>query len=66
MQEALPRVAKMLMKAQDEMRDKKQEIELSILCEETKWTSKIIDRKTCDQMAASALEEIENDDEQMS
>jgi len=36
-QEALPRVAKILLKAQDEMREKKMEIELSILSEKTGW-----------------------------
>ena len=35
--EALPKIAKMLLKSQDEMRDKKMEIELSVLSEETKW-----------------------------
>ena len=30
-QEALPKVAKLLLKAQDEMKEKKQELELSIL-----------------------------------
>ena len=32
--DALPRVAKMLLKAQEEMRDKKQELELSVLVEQ--------------------------------
>jgi len=35
--DALPQVAKMLLKAQDEMREKKMEIELSILGEGTNW-----------------------------
>lgn len=43
-EEALPRVAKMLLKAQEEMRDKKQELELSVLTEQSGWTNKIIDR----------------------
>ena len=51
------------MKAQDEMREKKMELELSVLAAETNWQNKIIDRKTCDVMAAQALEEIENDDD---
>lgn len=51
------------MKAQDEMREKKMELELSVLAAETNWQNNIIDRKTCDAMAAQALEEIENDDE---
>ena len=64
-QEALPRVAKMLLKAQEEMRDKKQELELSILTEQTGWTSKIIDRQTTDALCTDALREIENEDAEM-
>jgi hypothetical protein len=30
--EALPKVAKLLLKAQDEVREKKMELELSVLC----------------------------------
>ena len=43
-QEALPRIAKILLKAQDEMKDKKQELELSVLSEESNWSHKILDR----------------------
>ena len=48
MQQALPRVAKLLLKAQEEMKDKKQEVELSVMCEDTKWVHKIMDRVTVD------------------
>lgn len=64
--EAMPRVARMLLKAQDEMREKKMELELLVLSEETKWTSKILDRPTVDALCVRALEEIENEDEEMS
>jgi len=47
-QQALPKVAKILLKAQEEMKDKKQEIELSVMCEDTKWIHKIMDRATVD------------------
>lgn len=63
--DALPLIAKMLLKSQDEMRDKKMEIELSVLGEETKWQHKVLDRATCDRMCAEALEAIENEDEEM-
>ena len=63
--EALPRVAKMLLKAQDEMREKKMEIALSVLCEENKWTHRIIDRATADRMCTEAQEAIENEDDEM-
>ena len=52
MKQALPKIAKILMKAQDEMREKKMELELSVLAAETNWQNNIIDRKTCDAMAA--------------
>jgi 20S proteasome subunit alpha 7 len=53
-QEALPLVAKMLLKAQDEMREKKMEIELSVLCKDTNWSHKILDRATTDRMTVEA------------
>jgi hypothetical protein len=64
-QEALPRVAKILLKAQDEIKEKKMELELSILCEDTKWTNKILDRATTDRITQQAQEAIENEDEEM-
>lgn len=65
-EEALPKIAKILLKAQDEMKDKKQEIELSVIGESTKWTHKILDRKATDAITAVAIEEIENEDMEMS
>ena len=64
-QESLPKVAKMLLKAQEEMKEKKQELELSILTKETGWVNKILDRKTTDALCAASLEEIENEDAEM-
>merc|ERR1711885_111205 len=51
-QESLPLVSKMLLKAQDEMKEKKMELELSVLSEATKWQHKVLDRATCDQLCA--------------
>lgn len=62
----MPKVAKMLLKAQDEAREKKQELELLVLSAETNWTSRIVDRRQADAITAQALEEIENEDEEMS
>jgi 20S proteasome subunit alpha 7 len=64
-QEALPKVAKLLLKAQDEMKEKKQELELSILSEGNNWVNKILDRPTTDALCVAALAEIENEDENM-
>ena len=59
-QQALPKVAKLLLKAQDEMKEKKQELELSILQEVNgKWQHKILDRPATDKLCADALEEID-------
>lgn len=47
------------------MKDKKMEIELSVLCKDTNWSHKILDRATTDRMTAEALASIENEDEEM-
>jgi len=47
-QDALPHIVKILLKSQEEMKEKKQEIELSMISEETNFTHKIIDRAIVD------------------
>lgn len=64
-EEALPEVAKMLLKAQDEVREKKQELELSVLSEQNGWNHKILDRKTTDAITLAALQAIDNEDAEM-
>ena len=64
-EEALPKVAKLLLKSQDEMKEKKQELELSVLTEGNNWVNKILDRATTDALCVSALAEIENEDDNM-
>ena len=64
-QEALPKVAKLLLQSQDEMKEKKQELELSILTEASGWVSKILDRAQTDALCQAALAEIEADDDNM-
>lgn len=59
--EALPLIAKILLKAQEEMKDKKQEIELSILSDETGYKHKILDRAFVEALTSKAQEEIENE-----
>ncbi len=41
------------------------EIELSVLCQDTNWTHKIIDRATADQMTVEAQQAIDNEDDEM-
>jgi hypothetical protein len=53
------------LKAQDEIREKKMELEISVICADTKWTHKILDRATTDQMTKEAQDAIENEDDEM-
>ena len=65
-EEALPRVAKMLVKAQEEMRDKKQELELCVLSQvDGEWRSKVLDRQATDVLCEQAIEENRNEDAEM-
>ena len=65
--QALPKIAKLLLKSQDEMKEKKQELELSVLQEtDGKWQHKILDRPTTDKLCADALAEIDQEDQEMS
>ena len=64
-EQALPQVAKLLLKSQDEMKEKKQELELSVLTQGNNWVNKILDRQTTDALCATAQQEIENEDDQM-
>ena len=63
--EALPHIAKILLKSQEEMKEKKQELEISIISDETNFNHKILDRVFVDQLAAKAAEEIENEQMEM-
>jgi hypothetical protein len=43
------------------MKEKKQELEISIISSETKFQHKILDRQYVDQLTAQAQQEIENE-----
>lgn len=60
-QEAIPHIAKILLKSQEEMKEKKQELEISIISEDTKFLHKILDRATVDHLTVTAASEIENE-----
>lgn len=47
------------------MKDKKQEIEISIIGDNTGFKHRILDRKFLDDLTAKALEEIENEQMEM-
>ncbi len=61
--EAVPIIAKILLKSQEEMKEKKQELEISIISEETKFRHKVLDREFVDKLTIQTQKEIE--DEQM-
>lgn len=63
--EALPLITKILLKSQEEMKDKKQELELSIISDETNYQHKILDRAFVDDLTTKALEEIEQEQMEM-
>jgi 20S proteasome subunit alpha 7 len=63
--EAIPLITKILLKAQEEMKDKKQEIEISILSDTTGFKHKVLDRVFVDQLTVKAQEEIENEQMEM-
>jgi len=48
------------------MKEKKQELELSVLSEANGWVNKILDRATADALCVAATAEIEADEDQMS
>lgn len=64
-EEALPEIAKILLKAQEEMKEKKQELELSIICDDTQHKHKIIDRETIERLTQKAQEDIESEQMEM-
>merc|ERR1712137_973894 len=61
-EDALPIFVKILLKSQEEMKEKKQEIELSVLSEPTGFKHKMLSREECDGITAGALAEIEAED----
>jgi 20S proteasome subunit alpha 7 len=61
--QALPHIAKILLKAQEEMKEKKQELELSVLTESA--GHKILDRALVEALTTQAAQEIENEQMEM-
>ena len=47
------------------MKEKKQELELSVLSEGNNWQTRILERPATDALCQAALAEIENEDENM-
>ena len=65
-EQALPKIAKILLKCQEEMKDKKQELELSYISESSGNKHKIVDRETTERITAEAKREIQGEDVEMS
>ena len=64
-EEALPKVAQILLKAQQEMKDKKQELELSYISEKTAFKHRIMDRTLVDQVTEAAQRALKAEDVEM-
>ena len=64
-EEAMPKVATILLKCQEEMKDKKQELELSMISESTEFKHKILSREVVDRITATAVQSISNEDVEM-
>lgn len=64
-EQALPKFAKILLKAQEEMKDKKQELELSYISEGSKFRHKILDRAATNNLAEAAKRELDGEDVEM-
>jgi 20S proteasome subunit alpha 7 len=64
-EEALPHIAKILLTAQEEMKEKKMEIEMSIISEKTGYKHVVLDRAFVDNLAQKASLEIENEQMEM-
>jgi 20S proteasome alpha/beta subunit len=64
-EEALPKIAKILLKAQEEMKDKKQELELSYISVGSGYKHKVMERKEIDVLTEAALKEIKGEDAEM-
>jgi 20S proteasome alpha/beta subunit len=65
-EQALPKVAKILLQAQEEMKEKKQELEMSYISESSGFKHKVLDVKTVATLTAAAKDEIKNEDVEMS
>jgi|TARA_B110000305_G_C19360084_1_gene598951 20S proteasome subunit alpha 7 len=65
-EEAIPVIAKILLKCQEEMKDKKQELEISYISEKSGYKHKIIDRAAVDDITKAALTAVQGEDVEMS
>ena len=64
-EEALPKIAKILLKCQEEMKEKKQELELSFISESSGFRHRIVDTNTVTAITKQAQSDIQNEDVEM-
>lgn len=65
-EEAMPLVTKILLKAQEEMKEKKMQVEIGVLCEKNNWVHKVIDHETMRALTEKAQKEIEDEEMELS
>ncbi len=56
----------MLLKAQEEIKEQRMEVEISVLSEATEWKHRILKRDYLDPVQVQMVKEIEDDDVEMS
>lgn len=61
-EQALPYMTKILLKAQEEMKEKTMQIELGVLSETNNWVHRIIDHATMRALTENAQREIEQEE----
>ena len=59
--EALPKVAKLLLASHDEMKEKKQELDLSVLEASNGFVHRVLPRDQVEQLTDAAKRELDND-----
>ena len=64
-EEAIPKIAKILLQCQEEMKDKKQELEISYISESSGHRHKILDRAQVEAVTAEAQKSISSEDVEM-
>jgi 20S proteasome subunit alpha 7 len=65
-EEALPHATKILLKAQEEMKDKQMQVEIGVLSQANNWVHKIIDAKAMKILTDQAAKEIEEEEMDLS
>lgn len=64
-EQALPKIAKILLQCQEEMKEKKQDLEISYISESSSHKHKILDRAAMDTLISDAQKNLASEDVEM-